>query len=138
MNEKLKRYLDNAFRSAPKNARTAELKEEILQNVNEKYNDLIAAGKSEDDAYRIAINGIGDLSELLGNGAPKDAQKQDGSAEKAIRGAIWFLSVTAYLWVSIQTGAWGVTWMIFGLTFAINQIVRGIYLIKQAKSKEEK
>ena len=31
----------------------------------DKYNDLVASGKSEEDAYNITIYGIGDISELL-------------------------------------------------------------------------
>ena len=87
MNEKLKRYMDELFRSAPKDARTAELKEEILQNVSEKYADLIASGRSEDEAYRIAINGIGDLSELISD-TSEENPKRDSASKRIIRGVL--------------------------------------------------
>ena len=41
------------------------MKEEILQNLTEKYNDLLSDGKSEVAAYNIAVAGIGDISELI-------------------------------------------------------------------------
>lgn len=65
MYEKLNRKIDELFQNAPKTHRAKELKEELLANLIEKYKDLIAAGKSEDDAYNIAISGIGDVDELI-------------------------------------------------------------------------
>ena len=47
MDNKLKAYVDNLFRNAPATAKAYEVKEEILQNLKDKYNDLIAEGKSE-------------------------------------------------------------------------------------------
>lgn len=49
-----------------------DMKQEILQNTLERYDDLLAQGKTPEAAYRLAISGIGDIGELL------DAQ---GSAE---------------------------------------------------------
>lgn len=65
MNEKIVNYINSIFEGAPPTKKVYELKEEILQNTNDKYNDLIAQGKGEDAAYNIAIAGIGDISELL-------------------------------------------------------------------------
>ena len=46
MNEKLRRYIDDLFANAPSTVRAVELKEELYQNLTDKYNDLIAEGKS--------------------------------------------------------------------------------------------
>lgn len=43
-----------------------DMKQEILQNTLERYDDLLAQGKTPEAAYRLAISGIGDISELLG------------------------------------------------------------------------
>jgi hypothetical protein len=45
--------------------KAVEVKEEILQNLTDKYNDLIAEGKSEDVAFNIAVASIGDVSDLI-------------------------------------------------------------------------
>jgi hypothetical protein len=37
----------------------------MIQNLNDKYNDLISEGKTEEASYNIAIAGIGDVSDLL-------------------------------------------------------------------------
>ena len=43
-----------------------EIKQEILQNTLDRFDDLVAQGKSPEAAYRLAISGIGDISEILG------------------------------------------------------------------------
>ena len=85
MKHKLKEYIDIVFadteRRAPGNRQVAELKEEILQNLYEKYDDLIAKGKTPASAYNIAVAGVGDISELLDSvsgHAETTAQKETG------------------------------------------------------------
>jgi hypothetical protein len=65
MHEKLRDRIDALFENAPKTRRANELKEELLANLIDKYNDLIASGKSEDEAINSAIAGIGDVDELI-------------------------------------------------------------------------
>lgn len=43
-----------------------DIKQEILQNTLDRYDDLIAEGKVPEAAYRLAITGIGDVNEILG------------------------------------------------------------------------
>lgn len=65
MYEKLRMRVDELFQNAPRTRRANELKEELMANLIDKYNDLIAAGKSEEEAINSAIAGIGDVDELL-------------------------------------------------------------------------
>lgn len=65
MNERIRNYVEQIFTDAPQTKATVELRDEIAQNTNERYNDLIAEGKSEEDAFNIAVSGIGDTTELL-------------------------------------------------------------------------
>lgn len=65
MEDKLRAHMDHLFREVPPTKKAVELKEEILQNLLDKYRDLIAEGKSEEAAYNIAIASIGNISELL-------------------------------------------------------------------------
>lgn len=67
MREQLIQYVDLLFAGSPENA---DMKEEILQNTLDRYDDLVAQGKAPAAAYRLAIGGIGDLGELLGNEQP--------------------------------------------------------------------
>lgn len=65
MNEKLRNYIDSLFADAPQTVRAVELKEEMFQNLMDKYNDLISQGKSEEAAYNIAVASIGDVDSLI-------------------------------------------------------------------------
>jgi len=66
MEDKLRRYVDDLFAGTTPTRRAVELKEEMIQNLHDKYSDLISEGKSSEAAYNIAIAGIGDISGLLG------------------------------------------------------------------------
>lgn len=65
MYEKLQVRIDGLFENAPKNNRARELKEELLANLIDKYNDLIEKGKEEDEAVSLAVASIGDVDELI-------------------------------------------------------------------------
>lgn len=65
MEDKLRAYMDHLFREVTPTKKSVEVKEEILQNLKDKYHDLLAEGKTEEAAYNIAVASIGDVSELL-------------------------------------------------------------------------
>ncbi len=65
MYQKLRAHIEALFANAPHTRKAQELKEELYADLSAKYADLIAQGKSEEDAYQIAIAGIGDVDELL-------------------------------------------------------------------------
>lgn len=64
MREQLEQYVNLLFAGSPD---TEEMKQEILQNTLDRYDDLITQGKSPEAAYRLAISGIGDINEVLNN-----------------------------------------------------------------------
>ncbi len=64
MREQLKQYVDLLFAGIPD---AEDIKQEILQNTLDRYDDLIAQGKTPEAAYQLAISGIGDIHEILGN-----------------------------------------------------------------------
>lgn len=96
MKEKLIQYVDLLFAGA---TGSEEIKQEILQNTLDRYDDLIAEGRSPESAYRIAISGIGDINEILGQGfqtrsstatapsapSPCKGSSQDSSTKKILR-----------------------------------------------------
>lgn len=63
--EKLTEYVRNLFRYAPNNQHNRELEEEILQNSLDRYDDLVAEGLPEDEAYRQTVANLGDVRPLL-------------------------------------------------------------------------
>ena len=65
MEERLRAYIEELFAEAPASHKAMELKEEMTQNLIDKYHDLLSEGKPEDVAFNIAVSGIGDVSGLL-------------------------------------------------------------------------
>ena len=208
MKAQLEKYVELLFAGSPA---SEDMMQEILQNTLDKYDDYIAQGKSPEAAYRLAISGIGDISELLGqeqnspgpqspthtntdyrgrpikpmwkkvltavavglyilcavpliilseagydtlgvisaisiaavatvaiiiaSGGESHTQKEKDDDEdrnqpplqKAINSLVDVLGLIAYLFISFQTGAWHITWVIFPIIAALNGIVRAIF-----------
>ena len=68
MREQLIQYVNLLFAGA---ADSEDIRQEILQNTLDRYDDLVAQGKQPEAAYRLAISGIGDINEILG-AAPRN------------------------------------------------------------------
>lgn len=215
MEAKLREYMDRLFAEARPTRSTAELKEEMLQNLLDKYHDLLAEGKSEEAAYNIATASIGDISELLKqlkeeeNQMPRYTEEQIAQSRKrsalcvavsvmlyimcvipviiwedhgvilmfimiavatglliynsmtklqykkgddsmveefkewqdqtsdqkkllrAIKSAISSITVVIYFIVSFTTMAWHITWVIFLIGVAVENVVKAIFDLKQ-------
>ena len=70
MREQLIQYVNLLFAGA---SDCEDTKQEILQNTLDRFDDLVAQGKSPEAAYRLAISGIGDINEILGSAPKKQA-----------------------------------------------------------------
>lgn len=90
MREQLIQYVNLLFAGAPQ---AADMKEEILQNTLDRYDDLVAQGKSPQAAYSLAISGIGDINEILGGQAAEiPAEPQSAPPQKtldAVKTPVW-------------------------------------------------
>ena len=64
MREQLIQYVELLFAGAPG---SEDIKQEILQNTLDRFDDLISQGKQPEAAYRLAISGIGDCCLPPGN-----------------------------------------------------------------------
>ncbi len=71
MNEQLSRYLDGLFAPYEDTSPVKDLKEELLQNLQEKYQDLKSQGYDDEMAYHTTIGSIGDVSEIMESIAAK-------------------------------------------------------------------
>lgn len=80
MREQLVQYVNLLFAGAQD---ADEIRAEILQNTLDRYDDLIAQGKAPEAAYRLAISGIGDISEILGGGYTNASPIQNSVTEKS-------------------------------------------------------
>ncbi len=77
MNNKIKNYIDVLFSDIPRSKKATELKAELLANMNDRYDDYIKEGKSENEAYSASVSNIGDIDALLSEVMPDaDFKKQ--------------------------------------------------------------
>jgi hypothetical protein len=60
----IQEHVDALFREIPDSERKEALKREIVENLQEKVNDLISQGKDEEDAINRAIVEFGDISDI--------------------------------------------------------------------------
>lgn len=65
MKEKIINYVDGLFVDAELTIDNAEFKNELMNDTISYFDDLVANGQSEQDAFRLAIHKIGDVSHLI-------------------------------------------------------------------------
>ena len=135
MNEKLRNYIEFLFEDAPKTKEVIELKEEMLQNLIDKYNDLVSEGKSNEAAYNIATASIGDVNELIEQlknrptyqqGFEKEmlASKKRSALLTAIAVMLYIMSVIPVLLLGeVGTGIIGVVIMFVMIAIATGLII---------------
>lgn len=100
MNERIVRHMDMLFDAAPRTRKTLELKQEMTQNANDKYQDLLAEGYSDEDAYQNVIGSIGDVSELF-----EDLEERTpytmSEADRKKKALITSISVGIYIFAGV-------------------------------------
>lgn len=74
--ETIKTYLDNMFAGLPAHTQVMNLKLNILENMEEKYQELKRQGKSENEAIGIVISEFGNIDELV---SELGLKKEEGS-----------------------------------------------------------
>lgn len=79
MKEKFEKYLNRKFKRFGKNPEVEELKEEIVNDLLEKSEEVKDVVKDDDENYEICINSLGDLYSLI-----KEYKKDFNKLEKRI------------------------------------------------------
>lgn len=124
MERKLVNYIEGLFTGVPFSEQAKNIKDEITQNLLDKYEDLINSGKTKEEAYAIAISGIGDLSsiiaELKAQKPRKDPYKKEKKKCAVFNSVLWPTSVCLYLIFSLLQQTWFSSWVIFLITSVIS------------------
>jgi MFS family permease len=142
MVERFQKYLDKKFHVYPKSKALADLKEELLGNLMDRYNEYVAEGLSQEDAYNKAVASVGDTGD-----AARLADSSAGLKVKALRAGLglsitalyWVVVVTAFLGVSLITNAWSWTWLIIaGGAFIYMAVILGVLHAKERSLNRKK
>lgn len=100
MEDKLRAYMDEVFQNIKPTKKAIEMKEEILQNLIDKYNDLLDEGKTQEAAYNIAIASLGDMDELLeGFNNINNQQHFNKESEAARKKSAMLISIAVMLYI---------------------------------------
>jgi len=131
MREQLRKEIVKQAGSYVQSAEAAAVYEEESARITAHYDQLVADGKAEIDAYREMLADIEVMKTLLANisVAGEEAQKEAREKEQKARnrqkakklsqisgaanGALWLITVLYYFLSSFITGDWHLTWLTF-------------------------
>src|SRR5260370_42532465 len=65
MNEKINQYLNGVFAPYDGVKSVAELKADLLSDLQERFRELKAEGKDDETAFEMTIDGIGDIEQTV-------------------------------------------------------------------------
>lgn len=81
MEQQLRDHVERMFERAPRSRSAVELKEEVLQNLLEKYRDLLEEGKPPESAYNLTVAGLGDMEHLIADLWNQESRREPNSQE---------------------------------------------------------
>ncbi len=115
----IKDYIEGLFKDVPESSERENIKNEIILNLEEKVQDLMDNGKSEEDAINKSIVEFGDINEikmqLMGAAVPAPKKKEN---KTNYANNMWFsiwgaLLIIAFLFFINYTTSWGYPWFIY-------------------------
>ena len=65
MEQKLEQFLDEALAPYGEFPARADVRQELLANLQEKYRDLKEQGQSDEAAYQATVDSFGDMAEIM-------------------------------------------------------------------------
>ena len=96
--ETIKNYLENMFANLPNSAEVKKAKKELLQMMEDKYNELLEEGKSENEAVGTVISEFGNLDDLADDlGLEEEVRLEKAALEESPRHLLSFEEAKDYL-----------------------------------------
>lgn len=144
MKGQLTQYVELLFAGA---ADCEDIKQEILQNTLDRYDDLIAEGKTPEAAYRLAIVGIGDVNEILStpqrtastSPRPHPSSVQPGSRDTTIKKLMRAFGVALYILCPVPVLVLGVLGMgVLGVCGLLAMVAVATVLVILGDVKEDR
>ena len=90
MKDKIQSVITELFENAPDSQEIKELREEMISNAEEKYEDLIQRGFTEEQAYAMVMGSIGDIQELLAElGAQAENAGEGEETKESAKSEYW-------------------------------------------------
>lgn len=99
--KKLKSHVDELFKDIPESEQKNAIKQEVLENLEEKVLDLMEQGKEEEDAVNKAIVEFGDIEDLKKELGVKQPEKKN-MTKLNLGYSIWGSSLIIALFIFIN------------------------------------
>lgn len=96
MEQKLKEYIDGLFASVPYSEQAFSVKSETLGKLMLTYDNYTAMGKSENEAYALAVSSLGDIQSILAR-AYTNAPDNKAENSKKYGGLLMAAAVALYI-----------------------------------------
>ena len=77
MNAKIESYINSLFLEIPRTKKAMELRDELMSNMDERYEDYLREGKNESQAYSLTVASMGDIDELIAEVMPDENFKKE-------------------------------------------------------------
>ena len=139
MREQLRQEVLRRFAGAPDTQQARDLRDEILSNTLQRYDDLLAGGKSEQEAYASALESIGDVEELLSSlprtaqAEPvREAQPKAEAPEKEPRSRGMRIAC-AIVWPCTALLAVVIGWAVFPFAAALLHVAESVILLARGR-----
>lgn len=116
--KKIEQYVDGLFAELPDSERKTQLRNEIVQNLNEKVSDLMASGKAEEDAVNKAVVEFGDITDIKAELAGQQpVKKKDAGLALgfALCGAALIIALTVFINLYYSPGTIWFVYPVFGV-----------------------
>ena len=97
MNNKIKNYVEVLFAHVPQSKKANELKEELLSNMSERFEDYIKEGKTEDQAYGLVIANLGDVDKMIADVMPNAEFIEQANYFRTRNAAYIAISISMYI-----------------------------------------
>lgn len=100
MKEALRSYMDELLAEVPKTRKVLELKEELISNMQDRYEDLITEGFREKDAYQSVVDSMGDVKALFAEYEEERTEvKIEVESEEIRRKRAWISTIAVGLYI---------------------------------------
>lgn len=97
MNQRIERYLSALFAGVPRTEKARELREELLANMTERYEDYLRQGKSETEAYSLTVASMGDLDEAIAQVRPDEDFRREAQRYRLRSARNTAIAVAGYI-----------------------------------------
>jgi len=78
--DQIKSYIDAVFAGMPNTKVVAEMKQDILESMQERYKELLSQGNNENEALGIVISQFGNIDEIKKELGMEDAEEEKNNS----------------------------------------------------------